>query len=135
MAYTNQMVLKVGTVTLTGSDNDSKYKMVVPDGLRFRLLAVTQRVTVKVDADTTPPVLTVMKKDGAADAAALKVLTGFADEAAIGTTAKDTVVQTDSISNEFVPGDTLDIQLSTAAVDAASAAGTVNVDLLIALDN
>lgn len=134
MAYTNQMVLKAGTITLTGTANDSKYLMVVPAGFTFRLLKVIQRVTVAVVSDADQPQLTVMKKDGAADAVELKALTAHAIDAALATAVSDDIDEITNLTNYFKAGDTLDIQLKVAAAADPTPAGTVDVSLVIALD-
>lgn len=130
MGYSNGVALNAGkAVAYTASANTSLYKFVVPTGMHFVLLGVLQRVSVLFNS-TGASGIKVVKTPSGGNAATLKTCTTMATNAAVGTTKYDDVTTTSSLDASFDPGDTLDIQVATAA----SSAGSADIEILIGLN-
>lgn len=125
MGYSNTVVINAAkAAVLTGSENDSKFKLVVPSGVYLTLHKVIQRCTTQLNT-TGSPALKVIRTPSGGSPVTTMTCSAWATGNTVGTVKVDATPSTADAT--FDPGDTLDIQLSTVA----STAGAVDIDLVL----
>jgi len=121
----------VGIFDMVQAKNTVLFTYVVPTGHPgFTLQAVEQLVAVVMGGSTAAQIKVYKKLSGGANVL-LKTCTAHAVDAAVGTTLYDKTPPTSTTTNTFVAGDTIEIQVETAATST----GKIQIILHIADNN
>lgn len=132
MAYTNRQIITVPAVAVTGTANDSKYKMILPATAKgFVLERVIVTVTTLLNLATAAQTILIKRTPSGGSAALLATTPTLATDAALGVTVTLETPAVAATSNVFAAGDTLDVQIG---VTNATTAGKVDIYLVVALD-